>query len=583
MIALVGLPLEAFPMRRFRRSPVVILVSLVSIGLFAPVSAAPVAPSTDEPATPAALLDGQVAFAQVAGGLASPVGVVNAGDGTNRLFVIEQRGTVRVIADGSLQAGFFLDIRAVAGGITSGGERGLLGLAFHPSFETNRKLFAYFTNGDGDLVIAEFTANAAGTSANASTYDAVYSAEHSSRGNHNGGQLLFGPDGYLYIFTGDGGGGGDPDENAQNINSPLGKTLRIDPDLVGSHDPIASNPYAGATPGLDQIWSIGLRNPWRASFDRATGELWIADVGQGNWEEINREPANSAGSNYGWDCREGLHAYADPTPGISCTGLSFTSPVAEYDHSGGNCSVTGGYVYRGAVFPDLVGYYVLGDYCSGRLWTLAAGDASPELALHDDTTALISSFGESESGEIYATDHVGSVYRVVAPPFGDVVQSPFIDEITWLYYAGITLGCGGGNYCPHKIVTRDQMASFLVRALPLPPSGTDFFTDDNGSLHEPDINSLAAAGVTVGCAENRYCPRDPVRRDQMASFLARGLSLPPTGTDFFTDDETSGHEDNINRVAAAGITLGCGGTNFCPTARTSREQMAAFLERAVGD
>jgi len=544
---------------------------------------APSEPVTTQPAAVAALSTGQVAFANVASGLVAPVGVTNAGDGTKRLFVVEQRGTVRVIgANGRLQAGFFLDIRSNPQGITSGGERGLLGLAFHPSFETNRKLFVYHTRGDGDIIVAEMTANATGTSVPLSTYDPILQVEHSSFANHNGGQLQFGPDGYLYVFTGDGGGAGDPGENSQDRTSLLGKTLRLAPDLAGSYTIPSGNPYAGHATFMRQIWSYGLRNPWRASFDRANGTLWIADVGQGTLEEVNREPAGTAGRNYGWDCREGTLAYSDPSAGIPCTGLTFTDPVLVYGHGGGNCSVTGGYVYRGTVFPDLVGHYVLSDYCSGRLWTLPAGAGSPSLTLHEDTTANISSFGEGENGEIYATDHVGSVYRVVAPPFRDVVFSPFIDDITWLYYAGVTQGCGSGLYCPTATVTRAQMASFLVRAFDLAPSGTDYFIDDNLSIHEDDINALAAAGVTSGCGGDRFCPNLAVRRDEMASFMARAMDLPPTATDYFTDDEDSVfHEDNINRIAAAGLTTGCAPGLYCPAHATRRDQMAAFLHRAL--
>lgn len=568
------------------RSAALILGMILFVGATAvpPATQAAVAhPTASEPAAEATLARGQVSLALVASGLSSPVGVVNAGDGTGRLFVLEQRGTVRVISGGKLQPGFFLDIRSVSGGLTSGGERGLLGLAFHPSYETNRKLFAYYTRGDGDVTIAEFTANGAGTSVSAGTVDPLLTIEHSSATNHNGGQLLFGPDGYLYVFTGDGGGAGDPGENAQDRTSLLGKTLRIAPNLSGSYTIPSGNPYAAHATFRHEIWSYGLRNPWRASFDRANGTLWIADVGQGTQEEVNREPAGSSGRNYGWDCREGSVAYSDPSPGISCSGLTFTNPTVVYGHGGGNCSVTGGYVYRGEVFEDLVNWYLLADYCSGRLWTLPSGAGSPTLTLHQDTALNITSFGESESGEIYLTDQAnGRVYRVVAPPFRDVVSSPFIDDITWLFYAGVTQGCGGGLYCPKSTVTREQMASFLVRAFDLAPSSTDYFSDDNSSIHEDDINALAAAGVTMGCGGGRYCPRSSVRRDEMASFIARAMDLPPTGTDYFTDDEDSiYHEDNINRIAAAGLTNGCSPGLYCPSGVTLRDQMAAFLHRAL--
>lgn len=550
-----------------------LLVSTVSAGSASalPVESAPAAGSPQ-----AVVSAGQVQLALKVSGLSSPVGVVNAGDGSGRLFIVEQRGTVRVYTGTTLLSGYFLDIRGVAGGISSGGERGLLGLAFHPDFESNRKLFVYYTNGGGDLVIAEMTANAGGTSASAGTVDPLLTIEHSAHGNHNGGQLLFGPDGYLYIFTGDGGGAGDPQGNAQNINSLLGKTLRIAPDLAGGYSNPAGNPYLGVA-GADQIWSIGLRNPWRASFDRATGSLWIGDVGQYSWEEIDREPAASPGRNYGWNCREGTHNYAG-----GCSGLTLVGPVAEYSSGGAtpHCSVTGGYVYRGSSFPDFVGQYVLGDYCSGYIWTLQAGAGSPSLQFQRDTSALISSFGESESGEIYMTDHGGRLYRIVAPPFSDVANSIHVDDITWLYEQGITGGCGGGMYCPKDTVTREQMASFLVRALNLPPSSTDYFSDDSSSPHEGDINALAAAGVTQGCQPGLFCPKSVVTRQQMASFLVRGYDIPVDSTDRFTDDDDSVHEADINALAAAGVTGGCAANRFCPYSPTTREQMASFLRRA---
>jgi glucose/arabinose dehydrogenase len=550
--------------------------SLVA-SLALPARATPQAPATEPPAPATALSPGTAELQHVISGLAAPLGIVNAGDGTDRLFILEKRGTVRVLAGGALQPGTFLDIRGATGGLTTDGERGLLGLAFDPAFETSRTLFVYYTDGGGDIVIGQLTANAAGTSVDASTLQPMLRIEHSARTNHNGGQLLFGPEGALYAFVGDGGGGGDPDENAQNVESLLGKVLRIVPDGGGGYDIPAGNPYIGVA-GRDEIWAIGLRNPWRAGFDRQTGALWIADVGQGSWEEINREPTNAAGRNYGWDCREGLHDF-EPT---GCSGLTFTAPIAEYGHGSGDCSVTGGYVYRGSLFGALVGQYLLGDFCSGRLWALDASAASPSLVLQQDTSLQITSFGESESGELYLTDFAGgALYRVVAVPFSDIGGSPFRDSIIWLYAAGITNGCGGGIYCPLGLVTREQMASFLARALGLPPASADFFTDDEASPHEADINRLAAAGITLGCGAGSYCPSDFVTREQMASFLARALGLVGSSSDFFSDDETSPHEADINRLAAAGITNGCGGGRYCPTDFVTREQMAAFLERAL--
>ena len=544
-------------------------------------SAAPMAPRPDAPNVSSALSAGQLDLRTIASGLTAPIGVTNAGDGTNRLFVVERRGTVRVVSGGQLQAGFFLDIRTNSqGGLSSGGEQGLLGLAFHPDFETNEKLFVYFTRGDGDLVIAEMTANAARTSANVSTLDPIISPiEHSAFGNHNGGQLLFVGD-HLYIFTGDGGSGGDPAGNGQNPNSRLGKILRVTPNLDGGVTIPSDNPYVGAS-GDDAVWAIGLRNPWRASRDGATGNLWIADVGQNRYEEINREPASTGGRDYGWDDCEGAHAFE----GSGCPGLGQSSgvrqaPIAEYSHTYG-CSVTGGHVYRGSKEPDLVGNYVLADFCSGRLWTIPSSGSG--LVFHRDTTRSISSFGEGESKELYAVDIAnGTLYLVVAPPYADITNSFFYDDIKWLAEQSITGGCATRMFCPTRSVTRGQMASFLARALNLPSPDGDYFTDDEDSIHEFDINRLATANITGGCAAgaDNFCPSLPVGRGQMASFLSRALDLPPASTDYFDDDNSSIFESDINRVKEAGIAGGCATRRYCPAAPVTREQMAAFLRRA---
>jgi glucose/arabinose dehydrogenase len=348
-----------------------------------------------------------------ASGLQALTQVTNAGDGSNRLFLVEKRGVVRVYQNGAVKAGTFLDLRALIG--DSSGERGLLGLVFHPQFEVNRRLYVYYTRTGGDIVVARLRANASGSWTSRSTLEPMLVIEHSAHSNHNGGAMAFGPNGYLYIGTGDGGGAGDPGRNAQSkTKNLLGKILRINPGGSGSgpyrrYSIPTTNPFRGATTGLDEIWAYGLRNPWRISFDRSTGALFIADVGQSRYEEIDREPpAYAGGRNYGWNVMEGKHCYN----ASSCSTSGKTLPVAEYGHTGGNCSITGGYVYRGSAYPALAGQYVLADFCSGRFYTMPAEGSS--LWMRRDTVLNVTSFGESEDGELYAVTINGRLYQVTA-------------------------------------------------------------------------------------------------------------------------------------------------------------------------
>jgi glucose/arabinose dehydrogenase len=532
-----------------------------------------------EAVEPAALSSGQLRVIRVTGGLSSPLGVTHAGDGSGRLFVVQRGGTVRVVKSGTLQAGNFLNI---SDRISCCGERGLLGLAFHPNFETNRYLYVYYTRTDGDVVVARMTANAARTFAPETSLKPLLVINRvSSRTNHNGGAIAFGPDdGYLYLGVGDGGSANDPDNNGQDKDSLLGKILRIDIDGTGhgvggtGYGIPADNPFVDKA-GSDSVWAWGLRNPWRISFDRTTGNLFIGDVGQDKYEEVNRESNSSAGGrNFGWRIMEGKHCRVS-----GCTPpANDVLPVAEYTHSLG-CSITGGYVYRGS-HRDLVGQYVFGDFCSGRIWTMP--NAGSSISVRRDTSLNISSFGESESGELYATDLNGALYRVIAPEFSDIATSTFLDSIHWLYYEGITVGCGGGRFCPTAAVTREQMAIFLVRAFDHPAVEQDYFTDDEGRSGESSINALRAAGITSGCGSpTLFCPTRRVTRAEMAIFLDKELNLPPTGTNFFDDDNGKTGEASINRLAAAGITGGCGTRKYCPTASVTRGQMAAFLKRAL--
>jgi len=355
----------------------------------------------------------QLRLELVADGLRDPIGLTSAGDGSGRLFVNERDGIVRVIgADGRLQDRPFVDL---SDRIAAGGERGLLGLAFHPDFATNRRLFVHYSRADdGSTVVSELTAAADLQSADPASERVLFTVPDPFV-NHNGGQLAFGPDGYLYIGLGDGGGAGDPLQNAQNTDVLLGKILRIDVDAQDDGHPYAvpnGNPFGpdGANPGggRPEIWALGLRNPWRFSFDPDGGDLYVGDVGQGQWEEIDRQPADSAGGeNYGWSVMEGRHCFR-----TDCDQTGYVKPIAEYSHDLG-CSVTGGYVYRGAAQPDLQGVYVFGDFCSGIVFTLQVdeGTIDPKPVL--DSGLGISAFGTDEDGEIYVVDIGGGVYHVL--------------------------------------------------------------------------------------------------------------------------------------------------------------------------
>jgi len=353
-----------------------------------------------------------VMFRPVATGFVAPTQVTSARDGSNRLFVVERRGVIKAIADNGAGArSTFLDIRGLVD--DSAGERGLLGLAFHPNFATNHTLFVYYTRNGGDIVLARYRTNDAGTVVINSTGRLLLVIEHSARSNHNGGALAFGPDdGYLYIGTGDGGGAGDPANNAQNRNSLLGKILRIDVDGTGNgpygryRDP-STNPFVGATPGKGEIWAYGLRNPWRISFDRGSRRLFIADVGQNRYEEVDRQNRFARGGrNYGWDRMEGKHCFSNCPPTIG------TLPIVEYSHAGGNCSITGGFVYRGATQTNLIGQYVFADFCSGRIWTVPWDGVTR--TQRRDTSRMITSFGESDDGELYLVTIDGALLQLLA-------------------------------------------------------------------------------------------------------------------------------------------------------------------------
>jgi glucose/arabinose dehydrogenase len=330
------------------------------------------------------------------------------------MYAVGQYGVISVVsADGSIQEQAFLDIDAR---VKSGSEQGLLGLAFHPDYQSNGRFFVNYTDLNGDTVVSEF--------ARAGTAGAVVADAGSERilltidqpfANHNGGMIAFGADGYLYIGMGDGGSGGDPLGNGQAPTTLLGKMLRIDVDSGDPYGIPADNPFVDG-PALPEIWSLGLRNPWRFSFDRETGAMFIGDVGQGSREEVDAEAAGAGGRNYGWNIMEGDICFLT----VPCDNSGLTMPVAVNDRSRGECAITGGYVYRGALYPELTGAYVFSDYCTGTLWALdaqvAVDDGTAEAFQLGESGFQVSSFGEDESGELYLVNLHGEIYRLVLAP-----------------------------------------------------------------------------------------------------------------------------------------------------------------------
>lgn len=349
--------------------------------------------------------DVEVRFVEIASGLAAPVDLTSP-VGDARLFVVEQPGRVRIIRDGVLLATPFLDITGVVG---YGGERGLFSLAFHPRYASNGRFFVHYTDTGGTSRIDRFTVSSNPDMADVSTATPILAVSQ-PYSNHNGGQIAFGADGMLYIALGDGGGGGDPLQHGQNPNTLLGSLLRINVDGTAPYTIPADNPYAGGG-GRGEIWAIGLRNPWRFSFDTERALLYIADVGQNRREEVNVQPAGAAGLNYGWNVMEGMSCYP---AGSTCDTSGLVLPAIEYENPAAGCSVTGGYVYRGARIPALRGHYLYADYCRGwvRSFRYADGgrvDGERELA---SGLGNIASFGRDAAGELYVLNTAGRVLRL---------------------------------------------------------------------------------------------------------------------------------------------------------------------------
>ncbi len=379
-------------------------------------TSAPPPPPPPPPPAGAATLQGLGTFT-------SPVFVTSppAPADSGRLFVVEREGRVRLLRRDTLAARAFLDVR---GKISAVSENGLFSLAFHPQYQANGRFYVFFTNLNGDIRVVRYLVSANPDSADEAAADTILAVPHPLAGttlpfgNHHGGQLQFGPDGKLYVSLGDGGCCGDPLGNGQRKHTLNGKLLRLDVDGATGYVVPPDNPFVGDTSYAPEIWAWGLRNPWRFSFDRQSGDLYIADVGQGAWEEVDVEPAGGAGGvNYGWNVMEGMHCY-----NTQCSFAGFTLPLVEYGHTGGACSITGGYVYRGTRVPALAGHYLYADFCAGfvrsfRYVGSAATDARDwSQQLSPGGGGSVSSFGEDGRGELYVMALGGALYRIVEAP-----------------------------------------------------------------------------------------------------------------------------------------------------------------------
>jgi glucose/arabinose dehydrogenase len=406
-----------------------------------------------------------IALVPVLSGLSSPVLVTSARDGSQRLFIVEQRGVIKVLQPGQTVPTDFLDIRSK---VLAGGEQGLLGLTFHPQFASNRRFFVDYTRKtDGATVIAEYQVPTTGANV-ADTTETVLLVIAQPFANHNGGMVEFGPDGFLYIAMGDGGSGNDPGNRGQDTTTLLGKILRIDVDHPNGAQPYSSpatNPFLGSVAGADEIYAYGFRNPWRFSFDRSTGDLYAGDVGQGAREEID---IVTLGGNYGWRTWEGT--LCTGLNGSPCDPAGFVFPIAEYGHTGGRCAVTGGYVYRGSRSSLPAGSYVYADYCTGEMFLLDSGTSSLLL----DTALNISAFGEDESGELYVVGLGGTVHRIAA---ADAV--------------------------PDTTITAGPTGSLMVRDVSFTWTGSDNATPVGNLVYAYRLDPLEATFSAFGSATSK--------------------------------------------------------------------------------
>jgi glucose/arabinose dehydrogenase len=578
--------------------------------------------STDTPfnAAPFALGTGTVALTAVASGFSSPVDVVSLPDGTGRMIVVEQGGLARIVAGGVVLPQPFLN---VTGKTTGTGERGLLSLAFHPAYRANGRLFVLYTrNTDGALVLERYDRDPANPDrANPASGKVLLTIPHSANSNHNGGKLLFRRDGYLYWSTGDGGSGNDPPNNAQNLASRLGKMLRLNIDVetapyyaIPPSNPFAAQscvePVSGTCP---EIWSLGLRNPFRASVDRITDDLWIGDVGQGDREEIDFEPAGTPGGrNYGWRILEGL--ICTPAFGATCTPpVNYAPPVLDYDHGQG-VSVTGGFRYRGHRIPALAGSYLYTDFSSRRLWAAtvdAAGTWTATLLI--TAPGNISGFGEDDAGELVAVGYFdGNLYRLVAP---DTDGDGLADWWERIYFASPTAATATGNPDADAF---DNLAEFQARSdplnaqgIPLPYAGTaPVLISENGvvcTVGAPCSAPVVALGSpppilqrsgtlpaglsfdpvsgllqgTPVAGSQGFWPQTIVAQNGVGAPSVQSLGIlvvAPCGG-FADVPGASIFCDSVEWMANRAVTFGCTATNFCPDANITRASMALFINR----
>ncbi len=379
---------------------------LVLVAALAGALAACAGPISKPPPPKPPRLDKTVALAEAYKGFAKPVAIVNAGDA--RLFVVELAGAVRIVENGTVLPTPFLDLTGV---VPTSGEQGLLGLAFDPEYATNGRFYVHYVNQDGDAVVARYTVSAGNPNvADTASAEPLLTIDRTTT-FHNGGQLAFGPDGYLYVASGDGGTGGDP---SRDLDTLLGKILRIDVSGPSGYSVPSDNPFVSDPDARPEIWAYGLRNPWRFSFDSLTGDLYIADVGEDQYEELDFQlRASAGGENYGWNVMEGMHCYGAGT----CDKAGLTMPVLEYQHDGSGRSITGGYVYRGENVPGLVGSYVFGDFMTGEVWRSSAADEWALTKIPAPPGMMITTFGEDSKGELYLADYkTGTLYRFRTAP-----------------------------------------------------------------------------------------------------------------------------------------------------------------------